>query len=82
MPDKQGIQEEKLESKFGSQPDNTGKHSIVIVDDTPDNLRLLVGILKESSYKARPVPKGWPSPCHRPEGPARPDPPGYYDAGN
>ena len=31
---------------------------IVIVDDVPDNLRLLVGILKEHGYKVRPAPSG------------------------
>ncbi len=35
-----------------------GEQDIVIVDDTPDNLRLLVGILKESGYKVRPAPNG------------------------
>ncbi len=32
------------------------EHGIVIVDDTPDNLRLLVGILKKCGYKVRPAP--------------------------
>ncbi len=31
---------------------------IVIVDDSPDNLRLLVGILSERGYKVRPAPSG------------------------
>ena len=31
---------------------------IVIVDDSPDNLRLLIGILKEQGYKVRPAPSG------------------------
>lgn len=31
---------------------------ILVVDDVPDNLRLLTGILKEQGYKARPVPNG------------------------
>ena len=39
-------------------PENTEKLSIVIVDDTPNNLRLLVGILKERGYKVRPAPSG------------------------
>ncbi len=34
------------------------KSSILIVDDTPANLRLLVGILAEREYKVRPVPEG------------------------
>lgn len=34
------------------------EQSIVIVDDTPDNLRLLVGILNERGYKVRPAPNG------------------------
>lgn len=32
--------------------------SIVIVDDMPDNLRLLAGILKDKGYKVRPAPSG------------------------
>ncbi|MBL1178365.1 response regulator [Pantanalinema sp. GBBB05] len=32
--------------------------SILIVDDTPDNLRLLVGLLSEQGYKVRPVTSG------------------------
>jgi two-component system, NtrC family, sensor kinase len=32
--------------------------NILVVDDTPDNLRLLVGILAEQGYKVRPVPSG------------------------
>jgi two-component system, NtrC family, sensor kinase len=31
---------------------------ILVVDDTPDNLRLLMGILSEQGYKVRPVPNG------------------------
>jgi len=31
---------------------------ILVVDDIPDNLRLLAGILKEHGYKVRPVPSG------------------------
>ncbi len=31
---------------------------ILIVDDTPANLQLLTGLLKERGYKARPVPSG------------------------
>jgi diguanylate cyclase (GGDEF)-like protein len=36
----------------------TEKQSIVIVDDMPDNLRLLTGILYEQGYKVRPAPSG------------------------
>ncbi len=32
--------------------------SILVVDDTPDNLRLLSGILSAKGYKVRPVPNG------------------------
>lgn len=32
--------------------------SILIVDDTPENLQLLNGMLKSHGYKARPVPSG------------------------
>lgn len=31
---------------------------VLLVDDTPANLRLLAGMLKEHGYKARPVPSG------------------------
>jgi CheY-like chemotaxis protein len=32
--------------------------SVLIVDDTPANLSLLCGMLKEQGYRARPVPSG------------------------
>ena len=32
--------------------------NILVVDDTPENLNLLTGMLKENGYKARPVPSG------------------------
>ncbi|HEY9806850.1 MAG TPA: response regulator, partial [Candidatus Obscuribacterales bacterium] len=32
--------------------------SILVVDDTPDNLRLLVGLLSAQGYKIRPVTSG------------------------
>ena len=32
--------------------------SVLIVDDVPDNLRLLTAMLKEQGYRARPVPNG------------------------
>jgi signal transduction histidine kinase len=37
-----------------------GSHlkSVLIVDDVPDNLRLLTSILREHGYKARPAPNG------------------------
>lgn len=37
---------------------STEEHSIVIVDDVPDNLHLLTGILKNRGYKVRPAPSG------------------------
>ena len=46
---------------------NTGNHlkngsrtkgSVLVVDDNPDNLRLLVGLLTEKGYKVRPAPNG------------------------
>jgi signal transduction histidine kinase len=38
--------------------DNPYKGNILVVDDTPANLRLLVDILTKKGYKARPVPNG------------------------
>lgn len=38
--------------------DKVEEHNIVIVDDIPDNLRLLAGILKKHGYKVRPAPNG------------------------
>ena len=32
--------------------------NILIVDDTPANLQVLAGMLKEHGYKVRPVPGG------------------------
>src|SRR6478672_9088612 len=37
---------------------NQSSFSILVVDDTPDNLRLLVGFLTEQGYKIRPVTSG------------------------
>jgi two-component system, NtrC family, sensor kinase len=37
---------------------NTDRGNILVVDDTPANLRLLAGILNEKGYKVRPVPNG------------------------
>jgi diguanylate cyclase (GGDEF)-like protein len=34
------------------------RHDILVVDDTPANLSLLSGMLKEKGYKVRPVPSG------------------------
>jgi len=34
------------------------KETIVIVDDTPDNLRLLTQLLNKQGYKTRPIPDG------------------------
>jgi signal transduction histidine kinase len=39
-------------------PSNNSKGNILIVDDTPENLRLLVGVLNEKGYQTRPVPHG------------------------
>ncbi|MDJ1184750.1 response regulator [Roseofilum sp. BLCC_M143] len=41
---------------FTSDP--SPRADILVVDDTPENLRLLVKILREKSYKVRPVPNG------------------------
>ena len=32
--------------------------SILVVDDTPANLQVLAGMLKDRGYKVRPVPSG------------------------
>lgn len=42
----------------GPMPADTKELSIVIVDDMPDNLRLLADILKNKGYKVRPAPSG------------------------
>ena len=47
-----------MKKELASLSEITEEQSIVIVDDTPDNLRLLVGILKERGYKVRPAPSG------------------------
>lgn len=39
-------------------PANASAADILIVDDTPANLRLLCGMLRERGYKVRPVPSG------------------------
>lgn len=47
-----------MNSAQGPMPAHIKEPSIVIVDDMPDNLRLLTGILKERGYKVRPAPSG------------------------
>ena len=47
-----------MKEALGPMPDNTKELSIVIVDDMPDNLRLLADILKDKGYKVRPAPSG------------------------
>jgi two-component system, NtrC family, sensor kinase len=37
---------------------NNYKGNILVVDDTPENLRLLVAVLNEKGYQTRPVPHG------------------------
>lgn len=37
---------------------NKSRGSILVVDDTPANLRLLVDLLKQNGYQVRPVPNG------------------------
>lgn len=39
-------------------PIDSYKGDILVVDDTPANLRLLVGLLTERGYKVRPIPNG------------------------
>lgn len=36
----------------------SNRANILVVDDTPENLRLLAGILSEKGYQVRPVPNG------------------------
>lgn len=38
--------------------DNVSKGNILIVDDTPANLQLLSGLLRDRGYRPRPVPSG------------------------
>ena len=45
-----------MNSAVSEQQDLTG--SLLIVDDSPDNLRLLVGMLKGHGFKVRPAPSG------------------------
>jgi two-component system sensor histidine kinase/response regulator len=39
-------------------PDTQSKGNVLIVDDTPANLQLLGGLLRDAGYKARPAPSG------------------------
>ena len=43
---------------MNNDKENPYQANILVVDDTPANLRLLVDILREKGYKARPVPSG------------------------
>jgi signal transduction histidine kinase len=38
---------------MNSEPDKTSKENILVVDDTPDNVRLLMAMLSEQGYKVR-----------------------------
>ncbi|MBW4495210.1 MAG: hybrid sensor histidine kinase/response regulator [Oscillatoria princeps RMCB-10] len=38
---------------MNSEPDKTSKENILVVDDTPDNVRLLTAMLNEQGYKVR-----------------------------
>src|SRR6185436_5295738 len=38
--------------------ETSSKGNVLIVDDTPANLQLLAGLLRERGYKPRPVPSG------------------------
>ncbi len=51
-----GAPETGREASAGTDP--APKGDILVVDDTPANLKLLAGMLKEHGYKARPVPSG------------------------
>ncbi len=43
---------------MNTTPPDSYRGNILVVDDTPANLRLLVDILSEHGYKVRPVPNG------------------------
>lgn len=51
---KKSMKQQKMD--IMQSPDDN--QSIVIVDDLPDNLRLLSSILKEKGYRVRPAPSG------------------------
>jgi CheY-like chemotaxis protein len=42
----------------GSEGANEARGNILVVDDNPQNLRLLVGMLSEKGYRVRPAPNG------------------------
>ena len=43
---------------MSSSRDRAEQASILVVDDTPANLRLLTGMLGQEGYEVRPVPSG------------------------
>ncbi len=43
---------------MNGKPNHPRKASILVVDDTPENLRLLSELLQKQGYNARPVPNG------------------------
>ncbi|MBF1999757.1 MAG: response regulator [Synechococcales cyanobacterium C42_A2020_086] len=43
---------------ISDQPHDQPQFNILVVDDTPDSLRLLVGILSDQGYKVRAAPNG------------------------
>ena len=43
---------------MNNEPTSLQKENILVVDDTPANLRLLAGMLSERGYKIRPAPNG------------------------
>ena len=46
------------EGKKPMQKEPYARENILIVDDTPDNLRLLAKMLTDRGYKVRPAPSG------------------------
>ena len=42
----------------GSEGANEARRNILVIDDNPQNLRLLVGMLSEKGYRVRPAPNG------------------------
>ncbi len=42
----------------GSESANEARGNILVVDDNPQNLRLLMGMLSEKGYRVRPAPNG------------------------
>ncbi len=43
---------------MNENPSKNDQANILIVDDTPDNLELLTGMLKQKGYRVRPAPSG------------------------